>query len=832
MIDGVNPRLAAALADRYRLERELGGGGMARVFVAEEIALHRTVVIKVIAPELFEGASAERFAREVLVAARLQQANIVPVLTAGDAAGVPYYTMPFVRGQSLRARLAAGERIPLSEAINIMRDVARALAAAHAEGIVHRDIKPENILLSGGAAVVTDFGIARAISASRTLAGTGDARLTVVGNAIGTPAYMAPEQAAGDPATDYRADLYAWGVVAWEILAGAHPFADRTTPQALLAAHMSATPPDLAALRPDVPPALNTLIAQALEKDPARRPASADALLAALDRIGTPSTERAPAVGPGARRIRWTAAVATVVVAAVVAAIVWRTRSPATAAPAAIRSIAVLPLDNYSSDASQDYFAAGITDELTADVAGISQLRVISRGSAMQFQGKGRPATPVIAKALEVDALVEGSVTRSGDKVRITVQLIDARADRELWAQSFERQSSDVLALQAELARAIAGAISIQLTPNEQSRLAAAPTVNPAAYDAYLKGRYYFDRPSDENLRKSIAQFEESIRLSPDFTPAYSGLSDAYLWAGYNEGFITAAAAKPKARAAAERAVQLDSNSAEAHTSLATFDLFYEYDWAGSEREFRRAIALNPNYAFAHDQFGMLLAFVGRYDESIAEGNRAIALDPLSPQVLIDAAMAPLFERDFPAARDLARRAAELDPTFFFPVMLNGWIDLEAGNHRAAIPALTKATAMDAPPFVTAYLAFAHGAAGDRAGAMAELDALRKMAGGAPVLPFNLALVYLGLGEKTRAIEHLEQALAADSQNARVDRSRRDLRLAPQGAAFHRPAQAAEVRDVNDVIQRLNAALSRRRIELAIPDCSQPPTIHELRKHT
>jgi TolB-like protein/tetratricopeptide (TPR) repeat protein len=423
-----------------------------------------------------------------------------------------------------------------------------------------------------------------------------------------------------------------------------------------------------------------------------------------------------------------------------------------------------LPLDNYSGDAAQDYFAEGMTDELTAALASISQLRVTSRGSAMQFQGTTRPATPAIAKALNVDAVVEGSVTRSGDKVRITVELIDARADRHLWARSFERSSSDVLALQADLAGAIANEISVQLTPSERSRLAAVPSVGPAAHDAYLKGRYFFNRPSDDNLRKAIAQFEEAVRLSATFAPAHSGLSDAYLWAGYNEGFITATAAKPKAREAAERAVQLDDNSAEAHASLATFRLFYEYDWAGSEREFRRAIALNPNYAFAHDQFGMLLAFVGRLDESIEEGKRAIALDPLSPQVLIDATMPFLFRRDFAAARGVARRAGELDPAFFFPVMMEGWIDLEAGRYRDAIPALTKASAMDAPPFVTAYLAFARGAAGDRAGAMAELEALRRIAGRRPVLPFNLALVYLGLGERTRAIAYLEQALAADSQ--------------------------------------------------------------------
>ena len=311
----------------------------------------------------------------------------------------------------------------------------------------------------------------------------------------------------------------------------------------------------------------------------------------------------------------------------------WRPNSgpPAAIAPGVIRSIAVLPLDNYSGDPNQDYFAEGMTDELTADLATISQLRVISRGSVMQFKGDRRPPTPEIARVLNVDAIVEGSVRRVGDNVRITAQLIDARADKHLWAKTFERNSRDVLALQDELASAIAGEINVQLTPTEKSRLAAAPSVNPESYDAYLKGRYFFNRPSDENLKNAIAQFEEAVRLSPNFAPAYSGLSDAYLWAGYNEGVLTATEARPKAKTTAEKAVQLDDNSAEAHTSLAVFKLFYEYDWEGCEREFRRALALNPNYAFAHDQFGLGLAFQGRLDEAIAEGKRAIELDPLSP---------------------------------------------------------------------------------------------------------------------------------------------------------------------------------------------------------
>ena len=432
--------------------------------------------------------------------------------------------------------------------------------------------------------------------------------------------------------------------------------------------------------------------------------------------------------------------------------------------PQEIHSIAVLPLDNYSGDPSQDYFAEGITDELTSDLATISRLRVISRGSTMQFKGAQRPATPEIAKALNVDAVIEGSVRRSGDKVRITAQLIDARADRHLWAKTFEGDSRDVLALQDQLASAIASEINVQLTPSEKSRLTTARVVNPEAHDAYLKGRYFFNRPSDENLKKAIAQFEEAVALDPNFAPAYSGLSDAYLWAAFNEGVITAREAKLKTKAAAEKALALDPASAEAHTSLANYKSWYDHDWADADKDFRQAISLNPNYAFAHDQWALSLGCEGRFDESIAEGKRAEELDPLDPAIAVDNTLALAGKGDFQAAKDEARRGAELDPTFFFPQMQFGWIDLQEGNVRAAIPELEKAAAMEAPPFVTAYLGYAYGLAGDRVRALATIEELRKKAVHGYIPPFNLAIIYLGLGEPDRALDLLEQASADDSQ--------------------------------------------------------------------
>ena len=747
---------------------------MGEVYVAHDPRLDRRVAIKLLpAQTAADPRSRERLRREAMAVAALEHPYICKIFEISEHRDALFLVMEYIAGETLDRRLQNG-RLPLSDALHIAGEIAEALQEAHAGRFLHRDLKPANIMLSQqGHVKVMDFGLAKRVEdlpppdqATREMA---TAQLTAHGTIIGTPDYMSPEQVKG-VALDSRSDLFSLGVILAEMAGGRHPFRQPSMGETLAA--VLREPPDLCG---DIPSGLTALIQRLLAKNPGDRCASAAEVRADLAALAGAREEVAHQKARAGGGIDWWRrpagglALLSIGMAALVLAGVGFLRPgsrlpPVAVAPGLIRSIAVLPLDNYSGDSNQDYFAEGMTDELTADLATISQLRVISRGSVMQFKGKDRPPTPDIARKLDVDAVVEGSVSRSGDKVRITAQLIDARADKHLWAQSFERSSRDVLALQAELASAIAREVNVRLTPSEQSRLTAPRSVNPEAHDAYLKGRYFFNRPSDDNLQKAIGQFEDAVRLSPTFAPAFSGLSDAYLWAGYNEGFLTATEAKPRARAAAEKAVELDDRSAEAHTSLGVFKLFYEYDLPGCEREFRRAFTLNPNYAFAHDQFGMALAFQGRFDEAIAEGARAIELDPLSPQILIDATVAFLFQRNSAAVKRLARRAAELDPAFFFPVMIDGWADLEEGKFRDAIPALKKAKAMESPPFVTAYLAFAYGAAGDRATAAAELAALRKMSKDGTVLPFNLALVYLGLGDRTRALENLERALAADSQ--------------------------------------------------------------------
>ncbi len=759
---------------------------MGVVYRALDPRLGRQVAIKLLPEETAaDPQSRERLRREAMAVAAIDHPYICKIFEIGEHGQALFLVMEYVSGETLDDKLRAG-RLPLPEALRLAGEVAEALQEAHGRRFLHRDLKSANVMVTDhGHVKVMDFGLAKRLDAvtagdQPTVDSVG--QLTVQGGILGTPAYMSPEQVKGGP-LDARSDLFSFGVMLAEMISGKHPFRHASVGETLAA--VLHEPPDLGSA---APPAVAAVVRRLLEKDREARYASAAEVRADLatllsksgsgdtltvapitSAVTSPSSalpsSAAPAVEPASSRARprawWAAGVAVLGIG--IAAYLFAGRQPAALA-GAIRSIAVLPLDNYSGDTAQDYFAEGMTDEITANLATISQLRVISRGSTMQFTGKDRPPTPEIGRRLNVDAVIEGSVSRSGERVRITAQLIDAREDKHLWAETFERSSRDVLSLQAELAGAIARAIDVRLTPTERSRLTTAKAVNPDAHDAYLRGRFFFNRPSDDNLQKAIALYEEAVTLSPGFSLAYSGLSDAYLWAGYNEGFITAAAARPKAKDAAQRAVALDGQSAEAHTSLAVFKLFYDYDWPGCEREFRQAFSLNPNYAFAHDQFGMALGFQGRFSEAIAEGARAIELDPLSPQILVDATMPFIFQRDVKGAKALARRAMELDPAFFFPVMVEGWADLDAGHYRDALPALKRAQSLDAPPFVTAYLAFAYGLAGDRSSALAELAALRKMSADGSVLPFNLALVKLGLGDRAGALDGLEQAYGTNSQ--------------------------------------------------------------------
>ncbi len=780
----------------YRITAALGAGGMGEVWRATDTKLGRDVALKILPAEMAANPERlDRFRREAMMLAALDHPGVVGVYSVEESGGVHFLTMQLIEGESLDHLILEGG-MDVDRILQIGTAAAEALAAAHAKGIVHRDLKPANVMVAGdGRVKVLDFGLAK-IAAPPSDEPVGSEMETDLhtreGVVMGTMPYMSPEQIAGR-AVDQQTDVFSFGVMLYEMATGRRPFAGQSSAE-LASAILRDTPPAPSTLRADLPDGLLRVISRCLEKEPdARFPSMTDLHDALLNLARGGSDRPTPPERRQRPQMRGLLIAGGIAILAGAVAYFgflhppWGARGSAGAPQ--IRSIAVLPLDNYSGDPSQDYFAEGMTDALTADLARISQIRVISRGSAMQFGGGNRPSTPEIANVLDVDAIVEGSVNRSGERVLITVQLVDARADRHMWADSFERSSKDVLALQRDMASAIARAINVQLTPIEQSQLQSEQSVDPEAYDAYLKGRYFFNRPSDENLQKAIARFEDALELDPSFVPALSGLSDAYLWAGYNEGFITASEARPKAKAAAEQAIRIDDTSAEAHASLATFKLFYEYDWEGSEAEYRRAFELNPNYAFAHDQFALGLAFQGRYEESIAETRLAAELDPLNPQILIDGIFAFAWQTDYEAAREMAKRAEDLDPTYFFPEFSHGWIDIQAGKIEDSIPHLQRSKTMGSPAFVSAWLAFAYGASGDRDSALAETEDLKKMSLNGTPTPFDNALVAIGLGDYPRAVSLLEQAYALDSQWLgwlRNDKAFDPLRSDPRFAALLR----------------------------------------------
>jgi serine/threonine-protein kinase len=785
------------LADRYRIERELGGGGMSRVFLATETALGRTVVVKVVAPELTEGLSAERFTREMRLAARLQQANIVPLLSAGDAGGIAYYTMPFVDGLSLRARLATGD-LPLGETTHILRDVAKALAYAHAQGVVHRDIKPENVLLSGGTAMVTDFGIAKAITASRTetsdgAPGSASGTLTSVGSSLGTPAYMSPEQAVGAE-VDLRADLYAWGVMAYELLTGAHPFAGKTTTQALVAAHIAEVPAPITSRNAGIPPALASIVMQCLEKDAARRPASAAGVLAAIDTVSTPNAAsgradvaRRPWAGSAART-NSVIAVGVLAAAALVAFVVVRTRESGSktvstaAASAADRSIAVLPLANLSGDPKDDYFGIGLAEEMTRALSKTG-VRVIGRSSAGALQARGFDER-AIAKELGVGSLLSGSVQRDEKQVRITIALVSAADGAVRWTERYDRPLTNVFALQDEIARAVASQLLGSLGGQRPAQPTRVETADPEAYALYLQGQVMFGRRTAQTVQQSIDLFERAAARDPKFARAHAALALAIAATPYyvnGTGYSVA----PRVFAAAQTAIALDSTVAEAWGAVAAAQM-NTYKNREADSNFRRAQSLDTSVAILWGWHALNLVHMGRFAEARDHAARAQAAEPASLIARTWGAQLLMTDRRYEAADSSTRSILAMDSTYALAWDVKGEVLSYLGRHDEAIAALERNLAQLAKDRVhqtEGILAYVYARAGRPADARRVMERLRTKNGGELPAMGVLAATLEILGDHAAAVTMIERAvrqpdawLQMYNRSARFDALRRDPR--------------------------------------------------------
>jgi len=771
-------RMIGRTLGHYRIESWLGAGGMGEVYRAADTRLDRTVAVKVLSEHLSTHPDAlARFETEAKAAAALSHPNILAIHDFGDEQGTAYAVTELLHGETLRARM---NRPPLElhEAVEIAIDIAEGLAAAHAKGITHRDLKPENIFRTeDGRTKILDFGLAQMEPllpdeqperAATTASGSGPL--------IGTLAYMSPEQIEGRKAGP-PSDVFSFGSMLYEMLVGERAFRGKT-PLETLAAIRGGEPPAMSGL----PQELQPLVARCLRKAPADRFPSASELLLELKK------HRANSL-PRRRKILRVSAFAAGVLLAVFLLLPQTWREALTGSGHHLTSIAVLPLHNLSNDRDQDYFADGMTDVLIADLAQIGSLRVISRSSVMQLKGT-KKSLPEIARQLHVDGVVEGSVLRSGERVRITAELVDAPADRHLWARSYERKVGDVLALQGEVARAIAGEIQARITPLESGRLSRSRTVSQEALDAWLKGRFFWGQFTAESLAKSIENYEQATRIDPSYAAAYAGLSES--WTGLGSiGARPWEEVRVPAKDAALKALSLDDGSSAAHAAVAVIAM-RDWDWKTAEEEDRKAIALNPGNPTAHMSYSNILRYLGRMDESIAEGKRATELDPLSiltNEVLAEAYLCArrreLAAAQCQAALELHPEASSLHDVLGWAYFYQGVFDQYHGMYDKAVEEITRSLAIDGDdPALSPDLAYINAVTGKKQEARKTLGVLLTLAKQAPVDAGQIALVYAGLGQNQEALTQLEQAYQKHSSmmtwlkvDARFDSLRQEPRF-------------------------------------------------------
>jgi len=808
----------------YEIVSALGAGGMGEVYRAKDLRLERDIAVKVLPESVARDPEAlARFEREAKSVAALSHPNILAIHDVGREADVSFAVMELLDGESLADRIAHS-KLPWRKAAQIGIAIADGLSAAHSRGVVHRDLKPANVFVtSDGRVKILDFGLARAfersldatgreqtaapqhpmagvdLSALPTAAGYPD--LTEPGTLLGTVGYMSPEQVRGLPA-DARSDIFSFGCVLYEMVAGRRAFSRETAAETLTAI-LREDPDPLAASAEGVPLELDRIVGHCLEKNPEERFQSARDLAFNLRAAaaGSAVTQTSPiASRPPRRRGVWLGGAIGLIVLLVVGLLLLPRRGARPGAPGdapaaapRIASLAVLPLQNLSGDPEQEYFADGMTEALITDLAKIQALRVISRTSIMQYKGAKKPL-PQIAKELGVDAVIEGSVMRAGDRVRITAQLIHAATDRHLWAENYERDLKDVLALQGEVAQAIAREIRVAVSPEEKTRLASSRPVNPAAHEAYLKGRYWQLKHSEKGFRKASELYDRAVALDPGYALAWAAIAENLGYAA--DLYVPTSEAYSKARPAAERALQLDESLAEAHTSLGVIKAYFDWDWRGAETELVRAIELSPSSASSRNWYGWFLAILGRFDESISQLELARTLDPLSPTAISALGLAHVLKGDYERATVQLDRALALAPAFWAPRLFRTWMYERKGDFGAAVREVEAIELQQLGPFGLAELGRAYALAGRRADARKILRELEKVSRTAHVSPFVFAQIHAALGEKDLAFEWLRKCQRERStglavwakvgpvldplrSDSRYDQLLRDMNLAP-----------------------------------------------------
>ncbi len=707
----------------YRVLESLGAGGMGEVFRAEDLTLGRQVAIKVLlsshqlAPE-----RVARFEREARLLASLNHPNIATLHSLEESEGERLLVMELVEGETLAKRIKQGP-LPLEEALSAFRQIVDALGAAHGKGVIHRDLKPSNIQVTGdGRVKLLDFGLAKAIlpesevgDASRTLTLAEEA--TRAGALMGTVPYMSPEQARGQ-AVDARTDIWAFGCCLLEALGGRPPFAGETAADVL--AHILAREPDWSAVPPGTPASVLQLLRRCLRKDREERPQS-------IEEIED-----------------WFAAELT--------------DSPSSAS--ALRSVAVLPFLTIGSDPENEVFADGMTEDVIAQLAKIGGLTVIARSSVMRFKDR-ESSLREIAERLGVGALLDGTVRRAGEQMRIVAQLVEAETERPLWSETYDRSLDDIFAIQSDVALHIATALEAKLSADLQSRIEKPPTDNLAAYRFYLEGRHCVFRYTDEGIRRGLELYGRAIRLDPEYALAHAGTARAYVMIGFGfgSGVLTPREAYAKAKQAAITALEIEPALGDAHAALGMIHLVSDYDWAAAEREVQRALELNPGAADSHAVLGLLLSSLERHDEAITAMQRAQELDPLAAVNSSDLATKYLRTSRYEEAIREARRVIDLEPEFPMAHSTLGWAYLKTGRQEEGLAELNRAVEV-APgnTMMLAQLGQAYAEVGRREDALDILDRLTERSETQYVSPYHLAYVHTGLGDHDHAVECLDRA--------------------------------------------------------------------------
>jgi len=739
----------------YKIIEQIGAGGMGVVYRAKDERLDRDVALKVLPTGLIADEARKRFRIEALALSKLNHPNIATVYEFDAQAGVDFLAMEYVAGTTVAEKVAGGG-ISEKEVSALGAQVAAALEEAHERGVVHRDLKPGNILVTPkGRAKVLDFGLARLLHPTSEAA---IESLTESHAAVGTLPYMAPEQLRGE-ATDARTDIYAAGAVLYEMATGQRPFPETQGPR-LIDAILHQAPQSPSALNRRVSLGLESIILKCLDKEPERRYQSAKELRVDLERLSAP----VPLAAVSSRRVfprQWAPAAAgtLVVLLAVLLGLnvgSWRDRLLGRPGAATIKSLAVLPLANLSGDREQDYFADGMTDTLISDLAKIRALRVISRTSVMQYKDTKKPL-PEIARELNVDAVVEGSVLRAGDRVRITAQLIGATPERHLWAKSYEGELRNVLALHTDVARAIAEEIRVTLTPQEKVALASTHAVNPEVHEAYLKGRYHLNKASSEkDIRIAIDDFQRALANDPTYARAYAGIADSYV--RLNDFYLPPHEIMPKARVAALKALTLDETLAEAHVSLANVRLYYDWDWQGVEKEEQRALELNPNSATAYDALGNNLLALGRYSDAVAAIEHARVLDPLDLTIMWDAGWIYYMGRQYDKAIEQFLKAIELEPNFAAGRAALALAYAGKGQLTQALAEAQKGRQLTDSPLVLGSLSGVYAVSGNKGEAEKQVKELIELSQKRYVCAYELATAHVALGKYEEAFQWLEKA--------------------------------------------------------------------------